>query len=114
MSKDDLIIYNHIFFHPLQSSIEDCGFSLLQRINIRNLPNLVNNFLFAIFNEHQKNLQDTLIKYLDYLINNRKAINVWQERAVVCLHLIRHETKLNIAYRIAKGNKKKQGHERGR
>lgn len=40
---------------------------------------------------------------MDYLINNRKAINVWQERAVVCLQLIRHyETKLKISYRIAK------------
>lgn len=40
---------------------------------------------------------------MDYLIKNRKVINVWQERAMVCLQLIRHqETKLKCAYQIAK------------
>lgn len=60
--------------------------------------------LCQMYNVHSINIFPSLrCRYLDYLINNRKAINVWQERAMVCLQLIRnHETKLKIAYRIAK------------
>lgn len=48
-------------FFP-QTSVEDCAFNLLQRINIKNLPDLVNKFLFVIFTEKGKKLQGVLTR----------------------------------------------------
>lgn len=45
-----------------QNSVEDCAFNLLQRINIKNLPDLVNKFLFVVFTEKGKKLQTTLTR----------------------------------------------------
>lgn len=56
--------YNlHIHFDDYHGiSTKECGFNLLQRINIRNLPDLVNNFLFKVYNEQRIDLQSTLVR----------------------------------------------------
>lgn len=42
-------------------------------------------------------------RYIDHLILNRKGIQVWQERSIACMQLLRNEEqKLKVALKIAR------------
>lgn len=42
-------------------------------------------------------------RYIDHLILNRKGIQVWQERSIACMELLRNEEqKLKVALKIAR------------
>lgn len=57
----------------------------------------------AIFNEKGIDLAPTLVRYIEYLVRNRKSIHIWQERSVACTMLIRNEEiKLKCAITILK------------
>lgn len=97
--------YNlHVDFEEyFKSPTEDCAFHLLQRINVKTLPHLVNKFLFVIFTEKGIKIQNTLTRYIDHLIQYRSVLRMWLPRAVVCLTLITNqEVKLRYALLIAR------------
>ena len=78
------------------------SFELLQRIQIQNMRNLVNEFLYPLFLEHGSLLEDTIIKCINFLATN-KNLGYFQERAVIAVALLKNEgNRLNCALLILK------------
>lgn len=83
-------------------SIEETAFKLLQRIQIMNLAKMVNDFLYPIFMERGLVLEDTIVRYINFLANN-KNLGFWQDRAVFSINLLNNEeNRLNCALLILK------------
>lgn len=85
-----------------RNSPEETAFKLLQRIQIVNLQKLVNEFIYPIFMEHGLVPEDTIVKYINFLAQN-KNLGYWQERAVIAIELLNNEeNRLNCALLILK------------
>lgn len=85
-----------------RNSPEETAFKLLQRIQIANLQKLVNDFIYPIFMEHGLVPEETIVKYINFLAQN-KNLGYWQERAVISIELLNNEeNRLNCALLILK------------
>ncbi|XP_070501724.1 kinetochore-associated protein 1 [Chironomus tepperi] len=85
-----------------RNSPEETAFKLLQRIQINNFQKLVNEFLYPIFMEHGLIPEETIVKYINFLAQN-KNLGYWQERAVLAIELLNNEeNRLNCALLILK------------
>lgn len=85
-----------------RNSIEETAFKLMQRIQIMNLAKMVNDFLYPIFMERGLLPEETIVRYINFLANN-KNLGYWQERAVVAIDLLNNEeNRLNSALLILK------------
>lgn len=73
----------------IKDSIEDTAFYLLQRA--KDLPKMVDDFLYPIFMEKGLSPVSSIVKYIKFLITNRKNIRIWQERAVDSIELLHNE-----------------------
>lgn len=73
----------------IKDSIEDTAFYLLQRA--KDLPKMVDDFLYPIFMEKGLSPVSSIVKYIKFLIKNRKNIRIWQERAVDSIELLHNE-----------------------
>jgi kinetochore-associated protein 1 len=85
-----------------RNSIEETAFRLMQRIQIHNLAKMVNDFIYPIFMERGLVPEETIVRYINFLANN-KNLGFWQERAVVAIDLLNNEeNRLNCALLILK------------
>ncbi|KAG5678537.1 hypothetical protein PVAND_008204 [Polypedilum vanderplanki] len=85
-----------------EDSFEETAFKLLQRIQIHNIKNMVNDFLYPVFLEHGSLPEETIVKYINFLATN-KNFGYWQERAIICTELLNNEeNRLRSALLILK------------
>lgn len=85
-----------------KQSIEESAFRLLQRIQTNNLTGMVNDFLYPIFMERGGSPEETIVKYIQFLCNN-KNLGFWQERAVKSIELLHNEeNRLSSALLVLK------------
>lgn len=75
----------------MQDSIDATALSILQHVQLDKLQQLVNTFLYPIYQEKGRHPLDVIKQYIAQLVASRQSSSTWLDRAMACIELLHNE-----------------------
>lgn len=78
--------------------LEQTALNLLQRVQLNHLKKLLTDFIVPLFLTSNRMADSALVQYIQFLVENRKFMSQWQEKAVLVIEMLtREDDRLQLA-----------------